>query len=391
LNWYQVLEEIKKKDKIYDLSTGSPLILPEVSAHVLHSLHELSSSVALSREIASYTDTYGLPELIDSFIEQCSNDFKCEIHPKQVFVVPGVQAGLRYIQEIIHAQGKRILFPLGLEFPGASNNLLSAECSCGIYRSVNCDDIYCKPLLDLSGADWTRVGAVLISRPHNPTGRYWSKLEIENAASAARDRNALLLLDETYALPFAPLIPDKGRAPFHAENVLHLYSFSKVGLASERVGVVIGPEQIITLLRSVLRNNIIQPPRIGQYVAASLIPFFQEYPDVASKFSRLFQAHYNIGQTFLKGTKVRGNPLRITAWEGGPFLWCEWEGSPTGDGLFWSLLEAGVAVAPESALRVGSFIEKRSTLNGMRIGLGETTRNLEAGFAVISEVLRRSK
>jgi len=387
MNWYEVLEAVTQhKGKIHDLSTGAPLLLPEVTNELVQEIGRLSLNSTIGKELGSYENLDGFPKLIKAFSERCTHDFKHQVTSEQVLVIPGVQAGLRYIQELIRERGQRILYPLNLEFPGAIDHLTPFPPSIGNYYSSSVGLDSCLPLFDIKSLNWRDVGAVILSRPHNPTGRLWSADEINTLATFALQNDAWIVLDETYALPFAPLVTNHYTS-VDAPNIIHLYSFSKVGLAAERVGVVVAPSKIVTLLRDVLRRNIIQSPKLGQHLAFSAIKIFEKCPDLASLFGTTYYKRWNFCYSALRASGIHNAKIRIAKWEGGPFLWLEWQGNSTTDEVFRALLNAGVAVAPGSALRVTKEYEDRQGLEGLRIGLGASIEDLEVGMDIIARVL----
>ena len=54
-------------------------------------------------------------------------------------------------------------------------------------------------------------------------------------------------------------------------RVVHLFSFSKTGLAAERLGVIAAHPRIIAALRAELRANAIAASHLGQLLAAALL------------------------------------------------------------------------------------------------------------------------
>jgi len=276
MNWNEFYKVVADhKGRILDLSTGSPLLIPEVSHALRKTLKEISSHVNLPEEFGKYGNYYGIPPLIESFVYRCSKDFNCNLKPEQILVIPGAHVALRFIQELVRQNRKRILYPFNLEYPGAVDYQSTKLPSIGRYLSIKVAKGICRLTLQLESFNWKDVGAVIVSRPHNPTGCVLTKKEVEKIASRAAKNKALLVLDETYALPFAPLCIDF--LPVHAPNIVHIYSFSKVGLAGERVGIIVSPIEIAQKLQRILIDNIIQTPKSSQYLALSLVTLFKKH------------------------------------------------------------------------------------------------------------------
>ena len=82
----------------------------------------------------------------------------------------------------------------------------------------------------------------LVSSPHNPSGEDFDPAAVRSIA----DRGCMVLLDRAYR-DFADA-PDAHETPH--PWMLRFYSFSKsYGLASQRIGVLVGPDAILRVLR----------------------------------------------------------------------------------------------------------------------------------------------
>lgn len=386
MNWYQVLKSIEEhRDPLIDLSTGSPLLVDEIADVLSRALRALGNQNDIATELGGYTNVDGLPELINGFADACSKLIGYHLNCEQILVVPGVQAALRYAHEILrqHRQSPRILFPIGLEFPGAVDPHAPLAPAIGHYQVANIDTTFFRPLIDLLSLNWEGVGAVIVSRPHSPTGCVWSAEEMTKLADEAAEHGAWLILDETYALPFAPLT-DEAYSFIDRPNVIHLYSFSKVGLAGERIGIVVAAPEIIRLFRGTLRRNLIQAPKSGQRLALAVIQAIQCKPELGKSFGPLYRKRWNLCRRLLFSSEI---PAHIALWQGGPFLWCQWLGTLSSDDLFDSLLHDGVAVAPSSALWVDPLSADQRP-EAIRIGLGTNISDLERAIPVVASALR---
>jgi len=385
VNFYEVIEATKRAGPtVLDLATGAPLLLPEVSEALAEALEGIAQSPGTPELLGSYTHLDGVPSLVEQFVDRCSSEFGTCITPDQIVVTPGAQAALRYIQELVRQSGKRIMYPVDFEFPGAIDYQANDRCF-GPYGSINVDQNICLPTINFDRLDWQGVGAVCLSRPHNPTGCYWSFSAIDRLAALAAGSGALMVLDETYAMPFAPLIAN-GYSPVHATNMVHVYSFSKVGLAAERVAVVVAPAPIAQGLRDIQRRQIIQSPKLGQLLALALVQFFHDRPDVANRFGEVYLERWCLFTAALGARGLSARGIRCTEFGGGPFVWCEWRGVPSSDEIFSRLLVDGVSVAPGSALRLSPRAAS-GDYDGIRIGLGIAIGDLERGADRIGRLL----
>jgi DNA-binding transcriptional MocR family regulator len=388
MTFYEVLQAIAAYDgpRLCDLSTGSPVVLDVVQAELAEALRRLAARPDVLADLGSYRHLDGVPELAEAFAAHGRDALGIPASPARVVVTPGSQAALRYLHEWLRTQGKRLLFPLGLEFAGAVDPLAPEPPSVGPYRSHATGAEEAGVAIDLDALDWRNVGAVLLSQPHTPTGRLWTANEIVALAEAAARHRAWLILDQCYSLPWARLTAAPVPA-VSAANVIHLYSFSKVGLAAARVGAVLAPPEVAGSLRGLLRRHMIQPPLLGQHLALALLNFFRRRPDVARLIGVQYQVRWLRCRELLRQAGLLGSLVRVGPWEGGPFLWCEWRGAPSSADLFEALLRQGVAVAPSCALQVspGSAAGCHA-VQGLRIGLGAPEGDLYEGVATLGRV-----
>jgi valine--pyruvate aminotransferase len=387
MQWSEVVEAVKRAGPdVIDLSIGNPLIVPEVSEALLRALADLAARPSLGEELGSYANYDGLLPLREAFAVRCSAEFGRAVALEEVVIVPGAQAGLRYLQELLRNEGRRILYPVGFEFPGSLDPLTPWRPSVGAYRSRPDGPGTCRVHFALDSFDWEDVGAVLVSQPHSPTGRRWTGAEIATLATAAAEHGAWLLLDETYGLPFAPITATPYTS-VDASQAVHVYSFSKMGLAAERLGVVVAPAKITAALRGIMRRSIIEPPILGQYLGRAAVELFRRRPDLGARFGTLYRERWEGCRAALETAGALDDEHRVAEWEGGAFLWYEWAGAPTSDALFYEALAGGVAVAPSSALRLRRDSGDAEQPCAVRVGLGEPASDLERALTTVARCM----
>jgi cytochrome P450/aspartate/methionine/tyrosine aminotransferase len=267
MDFYELMtaaESMRGDSHTIDLSSGSPLLFEELSQIALN---ELAAPRWISASmLGGYADYDGVPAFLDLIRERWNDTFGWTLHPAEVMVTPGAQGALTLLRQWLAERGQRILYPLGVEFPGA---VTRQDPAAGVYASIRLASGGCRAALPAPEAlDWRDVGAVILSQPHNPTTATFTAEELRPLLSAASRHNAVLAFDRTYALPGAPMALDLPAPP---DDAVHIFSFSKVGLASERTGVLVAPEEIVAELREVQRRMFIQTPKIGQALAAAML------------------------------------------------------------------------------------------------------------------------
>jgi alanine-alpha-ketoisovalerate/valine-pyruvate aminotransferase len=384
MQFYDVLSEVgRRAPLVADLLTGDPLLVDEVSAELSAQLGRLRSYHAIEDLLGAYRNYDGVPEFRDCLAERFEKVFGRSISPDQIIITPGVQSALRYLHAIIRERQLRLLYPVGLDFPGAYDDSSHLPPSTGTLPEIGDSGIWAAPSFNVAALDWDRVGAVILSRPHTPTGRVWPADEIVALGEESTRHGAFLVLDETYGLPFAPLTEGGVLTAADGPNFVHLFSFSKVGLAGERVGVVVAPPHLASAVRAQQRKNVIQPSKIGQLLAMHIVQLFENKPELGKQFGKLIRTRYDLTR------KIMGaGPMKVANWEGGPFCWLYWHEGPSDTRVFNSLLQAGVAVAPASALGPPHKEKPATTERALRVAITRSEGELQRGLHLITNVFQ---
>ena len=97
----------------------------------------------------------------------------------------------------------------------------------------------------LLGAVTGRTKIVFLANPNNPTGTYLSAAELGRLHDGLRD-DILLVVDSAYAEYVTAADYEPGiELVERAENVVMVRTFSKMGIAGERVGWMYGPAHVV--------------------------------------------------------------------------------------------------------------------------------------------------
>lgn len=383
VDFYELMraaESLQGNPDAIDLSSGSPLVFEQISSIALN---ELAAPRWISpATLGAYADYDGLPAFTELICERWSSSVGRQLRSAEVMVTPGAQGALSLLQRWLAERGRRILYPLGVEFPGAVTREYPVA---GVYASVAAGDGGTRAVLpDPEVFDWRKVGAVLLSQPHNPTTVAFTAEELRPLLVAARHHDAVMVFDRTYALPGAPMAVDPPTLPAEA---IHIFSFSKVGLASERTGVLIGPEEVIRELCAVQRRLFLQTPKVGQALAAALLDAFAADPALGAMVGHTYRQRWDELAGALKETVselIVDGDLRLHVWQGGPFLWAE---LPAGVDVWEftdSCLRAGVVIMPGESLAVRP--ESLPTA-AFRLGLGQPVGRLSEAGTRLGRVL----
>lgn len=143
---------------------------------------------------------------------------------------------------------------------------------------------------------------VFISSPNNPTGNTFSTDKILSIIETAREKSAIVVIDEAYQ----PFSSKKGALPFlkDFENLLILRTLSKIGLAGLRVGYLIGNERILQEINKVkLPYNL---NSLSQYIAEKALKNF--YSEIKAFVKNIVKERQRLYRELTKIKKLKVYP-----------------------------------------------------------------------------------
>ncbi|MHB1926623.1 MAG: pyridoxal phosphate-dependent aminotransferase [Leptospirillum sp.] len=213
-----------------------------------------------------------------------------------------------------------------------------------------------------------KPGILVLASPNNPTGVAYPIEKMLQAAKIARQFGFVTLLDEAY-------YPFHGETSLNApgaEDVLVLRTFSKMGLAGLRLGFLVAPEELVSIL-DVLRlpyNMDSMTQRAAVILLKEVYPLLEKQ---VQEIRRLREELYS-GMVSIDGI----SPVASRA----NFILFRVRGISPSD-LFLKLFHKGVLVRDvsdhhpllEGTLRVtvGTEEENRIFLNALREGVARDT------------------
>ncbi|MCB2203631.1 aminotransferase class I/II-fold pyridoxal phosphate-dependent enzyme [bacterium] len=171
------------------------------------------------------------------------------------------------------------------------------------------------PADELASAITDRTRMIVVNNPHNPTGRMFTRDELESVAAIARDRDLLVLSDEVYEfltfdgrqhIPFATL-------PGMRERTVTISSTGKTfGMTGWKIGYAIAEEALTAAIRTVHQFTTFAVNTPGQLAMAEGLQRLEQYlPE--------FRALY-AGKRDMLAEGLEGSSLRVHAPEGTYFM-----------------------------------------------------------------------
>ena len=381
--------------KWINLSPGNPVILPEVEKMWRNYARELVESDKFGEVIGRYGMTQGYEPFIASVVNSFNKNYAWNITRDNVLITAGSQSLYFYCANAfagIDSKGelRRLLVPLVPDYTGydgivlQEDNIVSQRPSIEIlekhrfkYRidfdKLNVDD---------------SIGAIICSRPCNPTGNILTDDEVKTLAGLAAKKDIPLIIDSAYAPPYPNLAFTK-MTPFYNDHVIHCVTLSKAGLPGERVGMAIGPERYISAIEPFESNAGIHSSRFGQALAALAIDSgkLQELSESVIK-----PFYFNKLKLF---QDVMDKEMPDIKWylhkaEGSLFAWLwideEWVNDLK---LYQALKKKGLLIVPGSTFFPGLREEWDHKSRCIRISLTASDEDIEAGARILGTVLKQ--
>ncbi|MEO0854215.1 MAG: valine--pyruvate transaminase, partial [Cyanobacteria bacterium J06648_11] len=260
-----------------------------------------------------------------------------------------------------------------------------------------------RPSLDILGThrfkyrpDFDRLqvdrstGAVLFSRPCNPTGNVVTDAEVQRIVAMAAASNVPVLIDSAYAPPF-PNLTYTDMQPIWADNVIHCMSLSKAGLPGERIGIAIGHPDLLLALESFQTNAAIHSSRFGQAIAARAITSGELARLAASVIKPHYQTKFDRLEAAFDREMPDDVPWYLHKGEGAIFAWLWLKDAPITDvEIYNEIKQERVIVVPGGSFFPGLEREDwEHKQQCLRISLTATPEEIEAGVAAIARVVNR--
>ncbi len=246
---------------LLNLSQAAPIDAPPQALR-----EEMARAIMDEADSHIYGPVLGNPALHEEIAAQWSHAYAGDIQAKDVAITAGCNQAFCAALATAVAPGDAVILPM----PWYFNHKMWLDTNGIETRALRCGPGMLPDLAHAEALVDKRVKAIVLVTPNNPTGAEYPPELIRDFATLARRHGLLLILDETYrdfhSSPTAPhhLFAD----PMWRENLVHLYSFSKVfRLTGHRVGALITSPERLAEAEKFLDSIAICAPQIGQKAA----------------------------------------------------------------------------------------------------------------------------
>jgi len=377
---------------------GNPAQIPAVTDAFKSSLHGLLADEAKAAAMLGNYDTpQGNAAFITAVKDFLNRHYQLGITEENIAITPGSQTGYFMLFNLLAGKtGKhqrKILFPLVPEYIGYVDQTLEPDGFASQRPHIaEIGEHEFKYEVDFEALQVDDdIAGICVSRPTNPTGNVVTDAELERLGALAVEHDIPLIIDNAYGFPFpGVIVPDV--KPFWNDHTVLSISLSKVGLPSSRVGIFVGPKDLMQALASTNAIVSLASPSFGQYVATPLIANDEilRLSDEHIKpyyFDRADKARTLIDQHFPADL-----PWRLHVFEGSYFFWLWLPGSKlTSKQLYYYLKEHGVLVVPGEYFFPGQDTAAwKHAHECLRLNFARPDKELERGVPILAEAVKRA-
>ena len=220
---------------------------------------------ALTAGKTKYTTAQGLPELRECISQQYMDWYGISIDPSRIFVTTGGSAALLLVTSMLLNVDEGFLMT-DPGYPCNRHFLHAFEAEPQLVPVTADDHFQLTPaLIERHWKDNTR--GALIASPANPTGAVIARKDLEQIASAIKQRNGYLVVDEIYhGLVYGDVAQDSVLSIDPSAFVVN--SFSKYfGMTGWRLGWMVVPPDAVKIAEKLSQNLFICPSSVAQYAA----------------------------------------------------------------------------------------------------------------------------
>jgi aspartate/methionine/tyrosine aminotransferase len=202
-----------------------------------------ATKIALDKGLVHYTTSAGILELREAIIYRLKEDSQLIFEPDEIIVTVGAAEANYIATQTILNPGDEVLIPEPMYVYYSGWSFLGGA------TTVNFPlDILLKQPEDLERYITEKTKLIILTSPHNPTGKVISRQSLEKIADLAKKYNFLVISDEIYNQLIYDNVECISIAKFEGmkERTLTIGSLSKTyAMDGWRVGYLIAPKPLI--------------------------------------------------------------------------------------------------------------------------------------------------
>ncbi len=231
----------------------APPLVQEAAARAIHD------------GLTQYTQALGLMELRERISDWYATRFGAKVPASRIVITAGASAALHLACMALINAGDEVLMP-DPSYP-CNRHFVSAAGGRAVLLPTTADERF-QLTADKVASAWNeRTRGVLLASPSNPTGTSIHPDELHRIHQVVRARGGITLVDEIYlALSFDT---QYGQTALGIDDsIVSINSFSKYfHMTGWRLGWMVVPEQLVSVMERLAQNLFICPSTIAQHAA----------------------------------------------------------------------------------------------------------------------------
>ena len=231
----------------------APPLVQEAAARAIHD------------GLTQYTPALGLMELRERISDWYATRFGAKVPASRIVITAGASAALHLACMALINAGDEVLMP-DPSYP-CNRHFVSAAGGRAVLLPTTADERF-QLTADKVASAWNeRTRGVLLASPSNPTGTSIHPDELHRIHQVVRARGGITLVDEIYlALSFDT---QYGQTALGIDDsIVSINSFSKYfHMTGWRLGWMVVPEQLVSVMERLAQNLFICPSTIAQHAA----------------------------------------------------------------------------------------------------------------------------
>jgi aminotransferase len=234
-----------------------------------------------------YTAADGLPELKAAIAKRYAEYNRMPVEPANVLVTSGATGGLESICKCFLEPGDEVVMfePF---YPYHMRQVVERQAVVRLVRLSPPNWAFSAE--DLRRAITPRTKLLVMANPHNPTGKVFSRQELETIGAICRERGVIVVCDEVYEYLVTPCHPHISIAsmPGMFDHTLTVSSAGKTfRVTGWRVGWIVGPADVMGPLGIKSDETYLCAPAPFQHAVAECLALPAEYfHELQSEFER---------------------------------------------------------------------------------------------------------
>jgi valine--pyruvate aminotransferase len=382
------------------LGGGNPALIPAMNALWQRRMRELLDETGrFDRMMAVYDPPKGNHRFALALAGYLQREYGWDVGAEHIGITAGGQAAFFYLFNLLAGEfrgglKKHVLLPVVPEYIGYANQGLGTDFFRGTMPGIDHGKAHeFKYRVDFdrlqSNDGDSRIGAICVSRPTNPSGNVLTDAEVAHLDDFARAAGVPLLIDNAYGEPFPGIVFTKIR-PIWNENIILTLSLSKLGLPGTRTGIIVAHPDVIRAVTSMntivglangtigqaLVTPLLESGEIRELVTAHVRPFYERK---AANARRWITQYFDDSLDY-----------HVHASEGALFLWLWFRGLPISSAeLYARLKERGVLVVPGHFFAIGSVEAERHASECIRLSFAMDDAVVEEGIAILADEVAR--